>query len=413
MARQVTRLTDKQIKTAATTGKEYTLSDGDGLQLRVRANGTKSWQFKYKRPTDGKSTKLSLGTYPQLSLANARKKTNELLELIAKEIDPKQHKVTQQSDNIKMYQNSLFNVATQWFELKKDSVTPEHASREWRTLEKYIFPELGKTPLAQITAPLTISTLRCLEAEGKLSTVKRICQSLNQIMDYGTNSGIIHANPLSKIIKVFKKHQVKHMPTIEPEKLGVFLDKLYLADRIEDKTKILILWQLHTMTRPAEAVSAKWQDIDLESKLWTIPAENMKKRRAHRVPLTQEAINLLNAIHPISGCSPYVFPSKSSNKEHMSKFTANAAIKRSLELKGELVAHGLRAIASTMLHEQGFDSLLIEACLAHADENETRASYNRTDYLEQRAPIMAWWSTTISAASIHELTLSHANTSSM
>ncbi len=406
MARQVIRLTDKQIKTTDATGKEFTLSDGDGLQLRVRANGTKSWQFKYKRPTDGKSVKLSLGTYPQLSLANARKKINELHELIAKDIDPKQHKVDQQAEHVKMYHNSLFAIATQWFELKRETITPEHASREWRTLEKYIFPALGNTALSHITAPLAINTLRPLEKDGKLSTVKRICQSLNQIMDYGTNSGIIYANPLSKIIKVFKKHQVTHMPTIKPEELGGFLDKLYCAERTADKTKLLILWQLHTMTRPNEAVSTQWQDIDLKNKIWTIPAAQMKKRREHRIPLTDEAIAILELVRPISSTSPFVFPGKSNNDTHMSKFSANAAIKRTLGYKGELVAHGLRAIASTMLHEQGFDSLLIEACLAHADENETRASYNRTDYLEQRTPIMVWWSEKIKTASTNKLNLS-------
>lgn len=407
MARQVTRLTDKQIKSTPVTGKEFTLSDGGGLQLRVRANGTKSWQLKYNRPTDGKNVKLSLGTYPQLSLVNARKKANEQRELISQSIDPKQHKINQQAEYKKIYHNSLFAVATEWFERKKETVTVEHSTREWRTLEKYIFPELGTTPLSHITAPLTISTLRPLEQAGKLSTIKRVCQSLNQIMDYGTNGGMIHANPLSKIIKVFKKHQVTHMPTILPKDIGIFLDKLYTAERIEDKTKLLILWQLHTMTRPNEAASTRWQDIDLEKKVWVIPAGQMKKRREHRIPLTADAIAILNFIRPVSGCSPFVFPSKASHDAHMSKFSANAAIKRTLGYKGELVAHGLRAIASTTLHEQGYDSLLIEACLAHADENETRASYNRSDYLEQRSPIMSWWSEKIKTASTKQFVPSH------
>lgn len=405
MARPATRLTDAKIKNVQSTGKEQTLSDGGGLQLRVRVNGTKSWQFRFKDPISDKLQKLGLGTYPSLSLANARKKAQEFSELVAQGINPKSHVQIKKDEGKKALANTFEHIALMWFERKEQRVSPEHAKREWRTLEKYFLPIIGKTPISDISAPNTIDHLRPLESEGKLSTIKRLCQTVNQIMDFAVNSGYIQANPLAKINKVFAKNKVEHMPTLEPEKLGDFVNKLLSAEHVQNKTKYLIFWQLHTMTRPKEAARTRWRDIDIENKVWTIPKEEMKKRRAHTVPLTDAAIDILDRMRPLSGRAEFVFPGERDPKSHMSTYTANAVIKRSLGFKGELVAHGLRAIASTALHEQGFDSLLIEACLAHADTNEVRASYNRSDYLEQRRPIMSWWSEFIDMNTCFELRL--------
>ncbi|WP_258180347.1 tyrosine-type recombinase/integrase [Photobacterium kishitanii] len=165
----------------------------------------------------------------------------------------------------------------------------------------------------------------------------------------------------------------------------------------KDINKLLLLSK-NTMTSPKEAATTRWADIDFENRVWTIPAENMKRRKEHRIPLTPQAIEILDQIRPQSERYDYVFPGERDTNSHVNLFTANAAIKRSLWLKDELVAHGLRSVASTALHEQGFDSLLIEACLSHTDQNEVRASYNRSDYLEQRKEIMGWWSAYIEEA---------------
>lgn len=189
------------------------------------------------------------------------------------------------------------------------------------------------------------------------------------------------------------------MPTIRPEILQEFLCKLQKNNTIQDKTKYLILWQLHTMLRPKEAARTRWSYININKRCLTIPLEEMKSQRVHKVPLTDEMIEILDKIRPLSEGKEFVFPGERNSNTHMSVFTANAAIKRSLGFKGELVAHGLRSIASTALHEQEFDSLHIEACLSHADKNTTRASYNRTDFFEQRKNIMAWWSEFIMSSS--------------
>jgi len=384
------RLTDRKIKSIVATGKEQTFSDGNCLVLRVRANGTKSWRFKYT--VNKKVTKLSLGAYPAVTLAEARSVAVNYMQLLAKGIDPKEYENTKKLEASRKLANTFLAAAELWFERKQPTVTPHHAAREWRTLEMYIFPKLKDTPLESITVIDTIEILRPLETDGKHSTIKRICQSLNQIMDYSVNHDFINANPLAKIIKVFTKNTVEHMATIKPEELPDFLTALNSSQTIQNKTRLLILWQLHTMTRSKEAAGTRWADINIEEAVWVIPAEEMKRRRAHRVPLTPATLAILEQMKPLSGHHEYVFPSERHEKGHASTYTVNAAIKRSLGYKDKLVAHGLRSVASTALHEKGYDSLLVEACLAHADENETRAAYNRSDYLEQRRPIMEWWS---------------------
>jgi len=392
------RLTDRKIKSIVATGKEQSFSDGNCLVLRVRSNGTKSWRFKYTVNT--KVTKLSLGAYPIVTLGEARSVAVNYMQLLAKGIDPKEYESTKKVEASRKLANTFLAAAELWFERKQPTVTAHHAAREWRTLEMYIFPKLKDTPLESITAIDTIEILRPLETDGKHSTIKRICQSLNQIMDYSVNHGFINANPLAKIIKVFTKNTVEHMATIRPEELPDFLTALNSSQTIQNKTKFLILWQLHTMTRSKEAAGTKWADINIEEAVWVIPAEEMKRRRAHRVPLTPATLAILEQMKPLSGHHEYVFPSERNEKSHASTYTVNAAIKRSLGYKDKLVAHGLRSVASTALHEKGYDSLLVEACLAHADENETRAAYNRSDYLEQRRPIMGWWSSYILQSSL-------------
>ena len=392
------RLTDRKIKSIVATGKEQSFSDGNCLVLRVRANGTKSWRFKYT--VNKKVTKISLGAYPAVTLAEARSVAVNYMQLLAKGTDPKEYESAKKLEASRKLANTFYATAKLWFERKQPTVTPHHAAREWRTLEMYIFPKLKNRPLESITAIDTIEILRPLEADGKHSTIKRICQSLNQIMDYSVNHGFINANPLAKIIKVFTKNTVEHMATIRPEELPDFLTALNNSQTIQDKTKLLILWQLHTMTRSKEAAGTKWADINIEEAVWIIPAEEMKRRRAHRVPLTPATLAILDQMKPLSGHHEYVFPSERNENSHASTYTVNAAIKRSLGYKGKLVAHGLRSVASTALHEKGYDSLLVEACLAHADENETRAAYNRSDYLEQRRPIMNWWSANILRSSL-------------
>jgi integrase len=406
MCAYTTRLSDRQLKAIKSTDKDYVLTDGDGLQLRVRVNRSMQWNFNYRHPLTKNRINMALGPYPDLSLANARKKAIEARELLAQGIDPKAHRDEVKQIKLAETEHTFEKVASAWFELKKDSVTPDYAEDIWRSLTLHVFPSLKATALSDISAPMIIKLLRPLEAKGSLETVKRLSQRLNEIMTYGVNSGMIFANPLSGIRAVFKKPKKQHMPALRPEELPELMVAIANAS-IKRTTRCLIEWQLHTMTRPAEAATTCWADIDLDKKIWTIPAERMKKRRAHVIPLTEHALALLQTIKPYSGHREHVFPADRNPRTHCNSQTANMALKR-MGFEGRLVSHGMRSMASTILNEHGWDAELIEVALAHVDKDEVRSAYNRADYIERRRPMMAWWSEHIQQAATGSLSVSAA-----
>lgn len=212
------RITDTTIKALVIKDKEYTFTVEEGLQLRIRpkrsdkGTGTKGWQFKYRHPVTRKITKISMGTYPSLRLAAAKLEAAEYRKQIAEGIDPKRSKETKRIEELRKHNDSFLEVSTMWFDRKRKSVSSFHAERIWRTLEKYVFDHLGALPVSDITRRDAIEMLRPLEKDGKLSTIKRICQSLNQIMEYAVASDVINANPLTKMINSFEKHKAYHTP---------------------------------------------------------------------------------------------------------------------------------------------------------------------------------------------------------
>jgi len=251
-------------------------------------------------------------------------------------------------------------------------------------------------PIHKITSVNAIEIISPLAEDGKLETVKKLCRWVNEIMVFAANTGVIYSNPLSGIGKAFNAPKVVNLPTLKPDQLPDLMQKLSGAS-IKIVTRSLIEWQLNTMVRPGEAAGARWEEINFEKKHWEIPAERMKKRRAHIIPLSTQALELLEDLQPISGHREYVFPSDNNPRNPASSQTANMALKR-MGLKGKLVSHGLRALASTTLNEQGFDPDVIEAALAHVDQNAIRAAYNRAEYLERRRVMMQWWSSHIEEA---------------
>ncbi|NDJ83048.1 tyrosine-type recombinase/integrase [Vibrio campbellii] len=399
MGRKTKPLTKFEIDNAKSKEKEYTLSDGHGLQLRVMPNGkTKSWRMLYSHPLTGKAHKITLGTYPTLSLANARKQCSNIRSLVAQGIDPKEFKKQKLFEHEMKHKHTLLNVAKEWIEVKKNDVSEDHAKDIWRALELHVFPQLATIPIADINAPDTIQALKPLAAKGSLEQVSRISQNLNQIVNYAINCGLRETNPLSGIKSAFKKPTVENMKSIEPDELPELMRALANAN-IKTTTRYLIEFQLHTMTRPSEAAAAKWDEIDFVNRTWTIPAERMKMKKEHRIPLTNELETLLDNMSMISGLRKHIFPADRNPNTHVNSQTANAALKR-MGFKDRLVSHGLRALASTTLNASGlFDADVIEAALAHQVKGESRRPYNRTDYFERRAPMMRWWSNYIVEAS--------------
>lgn len=396
MPRITKPLTPVEVDRAKAGSKEKVLNDGKGLSLRVKPNGSKLWVFNYYRPYTQKRTNISFGTYPEVSLADAREQRRQARELIKKHIDPKVQRDEQYYQQQQAHKQTFETVACQWLELKRAKVSKSYADAIQRTFELYIIPEMGAIPVHKIRAKATIDVMQSLVDRDYLETIKRLCQWLNELMIFANNTGLVDNNPLAGIKDAFNRPEVEHMPSIPPAELPELMQKLASA-RMLKVTRCLFEWQLHTMVRPSEAVEARWSEIDFEQQLWVIPAERMKMKKLHIVPLTWQTMALLETMKPISGQGEYIYPASRYPNRPAGKQTINKALKR-MGYEGRLVAHGFRAIASTAMNEQEFDERVIEAALAHVEPNSTIRAYNRAAYLEQRKPLMQWWSDFISSA---------------
>ncbi|TKU79573.1 integrase domain-containing protein [Citrobacter sp. wls708] len=389
MARITRPLTNNEILKAKPREKDFTLHDGDGLFLLVKASGKKLWRFRYQRPVSNSRTNLSLGSYPALTLAAARQIRDQHLAALAQGMDPQQQQ-EQASEQRQIELDSIFSTVTaNWFKMKSQSVTEDYAKDIWRSLDKDVFPAIGAIPVQEIKARTIVEALEPIKARGALETVRRLVQRINEIMIYAVNTGLIDANPASGVGMAFEKPKKQNMPTLRPEELPKLMRSLVMSN-LSVPTRCLIEWQLLTLVRPSEASGTRWVEIDLDAKLWTIPAERMKAKREHIVPLSPQALDILEVMKPISAHREHVFPSRNDPRQAVNSQTANAALKR-IGFSGRLVAHGLRSIASTAMNEVGFNPDAIEAALAHSDKNEVRRAYNRSTYLDQRVELMAWW----------------------
>ncbi len=389
MARITRPLTNNEILKAKPREKDFTLHDGDGLFLLVKTSGKKLWRFRYQRPVSNCRTNLSLGSYPALTLATARQIRDQYLATLAQGMDPQQQQ-EQASEQRQIELDSIFStVASNWFKMKSKSVTEDYAKDIWRSLDKDVFPAIGAIPVQEIKARTIVEALEPIKARGALETVRRLVQRINEIMIYAVNTGLIDTNPASGVGMAFEKPKKQNMPTLRPEELPKLMRSLVMSN-LSVSTRCLIEWQLLTLVRPSEASGARWVEIDLDAKLWTIPAERMKAKREHIVPLSPQALGILEVMKPISGHREHIFPSRNDPKQPMNSQTANAALKR-IGYGGKLVAHGLRSIASTSMNEAGFNADVIEAALAHSDKNEVRRAYNRSIYLDARVELMDWW----------------------
>lgn len=371
------------------TDKDITLHDGDGLFMVVKTTDKKLWRFRYQRPATKQRTMIGLGSFPALSLGDARRLRTDYLSLLANGIDP-QTQAEQATEQQQIALDSIFStVAANWFALKQASVTPDYAKDIWRSLEKDVFPAIGEIPVQEIKARKLVEALEPIKARGALETVRRLVQRINEIMIYAVNTGLIDANPASGIGMAFEKPKKQNMLTLRPEELPNLMRSLAMSN-LTVPTRCLLEWQLLTLVRPSEASGARWIEIDINSRLWTIPAERMKAKREHIVPLSPQALDILDIMKPISMHREYIFPGRNDPRQPMNSQTANAALKR-LGYEGKLVAHGLRSIASTALNENGFNPDAIKAALAHSDRNEVRRAYNRSSYLKERIQLMNWW----------------------
>lgn len=397
MARTITPLNNTKIDKAKPQQKEFTLSDGKGLYLLIKPNGAKLWRFNYYKPftQPKKRALIGVGKYPDISLQQARAIRDEYLSLLAQNINPATYRRQQEQTKKNELNNTYESVAWAWFEYRK---TKKNFSADYQKdveslIRRNLLPHFGHLPISQITAPLALKAFKQYQDEGKLEKLKRSIQKHNEIMTYALHREIIQSNPTANISKEFDSPTVEHFKTIKPEDLSEFIYTLNHA-QIQLQTRYLILWQLLTMTRPNEAATARYEDIDEKAKIWTIYIQKGIKEddkgRVHKITLSRQALALLREIKKLSEGKTYLFPSIKNPQSHVNTQTANSAIKR-MGYKGKLVAHGLRAIASTYLNEKGYDSELIEVALSHMKSDRIKAAYDRGERLEQRFKLLQVW----------------------
>ncbi|MBN6071489.1 integrase arm-type DNA-binding domain-containing protein [Aggregatibacter actinomycetemcomitans] len=389
MPRITKPLTNTEVERAKPKDKEYNLSDGQGLNLRIKPTGAKTWTFNYYHPTTKKRTNLTVGNYPELSIAQARQQREEWRALLAQGIDPQTHKARIAREKELAEANTFLAIAEKWRAKKRGEITEKTLAKYWGSLTLHVFPFIGAYPIAEIVPTLALVPLQRVEERNNIDMANRLCGYINEILNFAVNGGLIPFNPCLKMNKTLKQHKKENNPHIKSEELPAFMEALTNAN-IQPQTRLLVQFQMLTMTRPNEASEAQWSEIDLAKKLWTIPAERMKAREAHIVPLSSQAIKILEELKPISGRFEYIFPKRGNNHEPMSPSSANMAIKR-MGYGGKQTAHGLRGLARTHLADTNVIYEHAEACLAHRTGSNVSQSYNHATYMKQRKKIMQDW----------------------
>ena len=385
------KLTDPIVKAAKPQEKPFTLSDGKGLALHVQPQGSKWWRFRYR--FNGKPCLLSLGTYPDVTLKEARLERDRLKALIKQGINPSVQRQEDKFMAAKSLTNSFESVARDWWDSWQGTKTPAHATRIIRRLESDVFPIIGNRPLTDITAPLLLMMAKRIESRGALDIAKRSLQTCSQIMRYAVAHGIAERNPAAdiKASEALRPTKTKNNARIEARELPELMRKIngYQGHPL---TRIALQLLAHTFVRTRELIEAQWDEFDLDAKEWRIPAKRMKMRTPHIIPLSSQVLTILQELKAITGSkSPMLFPSQQGRGKGMSNNTMLYALYR-MGYKGRMTGHGFRGVASTVLHEMDFNHDHIELQLAHAPRNAVSAAYNHALYLKQRAAMMQHWS---------------------
>ncbi|MEJ8673430.1 tyrosine-type recombinase/integrase [Chromobacterium amazonense] len=380
-------LTDLAIRQAKPQDKPYQLADGESLYLEVSPSGGKLWRFRFR--FQGKAGILALGKYPAVGLSDARQKAHEARVQLAQGINPSQAKKEAKVVAQIAATNAFELVAREWHEKQLDRWTPDHARRVMDSLEIDAFPDLGKLPVPDLTAPLILNTILKIEKRGAVETAQRVLQRISAIIRFAIQTGRATDNPAINLVGAIRAKKVEHRPALPRGELREFYRRL-AAEPLYIPTRIAMHLLMLTFVRPGELRAARWEEFDEERAEWRIPAERMKMREPHLVPLSRQALELLKELRPLTGKSALLFPAVTDLKKPMSENTLGYAMGR-MGYKGTATPHGFRALASTVLNEEGFDPDIIEKQLAHAEQNKVRAAYHRAEYLEERRKMMQWY----------------------
>ncbi|MCR4456187.1 MULTISPECIES: tyrosine-type recombinase/integrase [unclassified Pseudescherichia] len=381
-------LNDMQIRRAKHEAKAYTLGYGQGLPLVIEPNGSKSWRFRYRFAS--KSKMISLGVYPTITLADVCSRRDDARKLVAKEKNPSEVR-KEQNNALQTGSNRAFEkIATEWYQMKSTRWSAGYASDIMEAFENDSFPYVRTRPVGEIKPLELLNVLRKIEKRGALEKMRKVRQRCSEVFRYAIATGKAEYNPAADLSSALEVHQSNHFPFLKADEIPEFLRALegYTGSKfVQIATKLLMI----TGVRTIELRAALWSEFDLDNAIWEIPAERMKMRRPHLVPLFTQALDLLNELKIMTGNYCYVFPGRNDPNKPMSEAAINQLIKR-LGYGGRLTGHGFRHMMSTILHDAGFNSQHIELQLAHVDSNRIRGTYNHATFIEERRQMLSFFS---------------------
>jgi integrase len=389
-------LTDTALRSVKPREKPFKLFDGGGLYLLVNPSGGKWWRWKYR--FSGKAKLLSFGVYPDVSLKAARDKRDDARKLFAAGIDPGQARKAEKQAQAGA--ESFEAIAREWHGKFAPGWVASHGDRILRRLEKDLFPWIGKRPIAEIKAPELLAVLRRIESRGALETTHRAMQNCGQVFRYAVATGRAERDPTGDLRGTLPPPKEKHHASIiEPKRVAELLRAIDTYQGFF-ATKCALRLAPLVFVRPGELRKAQWLEIDLEKAEWRIPAERMKMREQHIVPLSRQAVAILRELEPLTNreilarpdAPRFVFPGARTHERPMSENAILAALRRMGYTNEEMTGHGFRSMASTLLHEQGWNHQVIERQLAHAERNAVSAAYNFAEHLPERRKMMQAWS---------------------
>lgn len=382
-------LTDTEIRKARAKDAAYRLADGGGLYLWVTPAGGKLWRWKYR--FDGQEKLMALGKYPAVPLARAREEHSKARTLLATGVDPMALRKANKTADKAAVENSFQSVARLWLEHWREGKSPRHVDYVERRMQMDILPCLGARPVAEIEAPELVAMVNAIEARGARDIAKRALETTGQIFRYAIANGYARRNPASEIrpSDILKSTRKINYARIDARELAELLRaiEVYQGTPV---TRLAMKLMALTFVRTGELIGAKWAEFDFQGARWDIPAERMKMRTTHIVPLSRQALEVLEILRTLTSESEWLFPGDRNAKKPMSNNTILKALER-MGYKGRMTGHGFRGLASTILHEQGYNHEHIELQLAHAPRNAVSAAYNHALYLEPRANMMQDW----------------------
>jgi len=380
-------LNEIKCKNFKPSNKAQKFSDEKGLYLEVAPNGSKYWRMKFRFA--GKEKRLAIGVYPETSLKEARDKRDEARKMLQTGIDPSAAKKAAKERLKLNHENSFEAITLEWHQKQAPTWTEKYAKVVLRRLKIDIFPSIGNTPINQITAPDLLHTLRKIEARGAIDLTHRMHQVTGQILRYAIATKRADRDVSADLRGAFQTQKKKNHPYLKEDELPKFLQNLGGYDG-EEQTQTALKLLLLTFVRTGELRGAKWEEINFDKAEWRIPAERMKMKELHIVPLSKQAIELFKKQQQISHNREYVFPNSHKPQGFMSENTMLYAIYR-MGYHSRATGHGFRATASTILNEHGYKPDVIERQLAHGERNAIRAAYNHAQHLPERREMMQWW----------------------